>query len=260
MSKHTCVQVNSPLITSESFILSSHRTEKAVIATAAAVAGATVAYVVSNRTSSSSSLSRPAGSSVENPVQGDRTYLIGGNWKCNGTVAENEALIKTFNEAGPIPSNVEVVVCSSYIHLTQLLTSLRADIAVGAQDCGVNAAKGAYTGEVAASQLKDLGCVWVIVGHSERREGFEMPGEPEDVCAKKCKVALEAGLKVMFAIGEKKEEREAGTTMDVCAKQLSALVKVLEPKDWKNVAIAYEPVWAVSWYLVETRIYWRMYV
>ena len=133
--------------------------------------------------------SRPAGSSVVNSNKGERTYLIGGNWKCNGTLAENEALISTFNQAGPIPENVEVAICCSYVHLPQLLTTLRDDMAVGAQDCAVYEKPGAFTGEVSAAQLKDLGCVWVIVGHSERREGFSMAGEPVDLCANKCKVA-----------------------------------------------------------------------
>merc|ERR1712008_608387 len=92
----------------------------------------------------------------------------------------------------------------------------------------------------------------VIVGHSERREGFEMAGEDEELCAKKLKVALDAGLKVMFAIGEKKEEREAGTTMDVCAKQLEPASKILTESDWENVAIAYEPVWAIGTGLTAT--------
>jgi len=181
-----------------------------------------------------------------------RKYLIGGNWKCNGTIAENEKLIKVFNDAGPIPDNVEVVVCCTHIHLPMLLADLRKDIAVGAQDCGSNEKNGAYTGQVAAFQLKDLGCAWVIVGHSERREGFGMAGEPEDLCAQKCKIAVDAGLKVMFAIGEKKEEREAGTTIDVCAKQLEPLAKVLKPEDWANIAIAYEPVWAIGTGLTAT--------
>lgn len=181
-----------------------------------------------------------------------RKYLIGGNWKCNGTVAENEKLIQTFNEAGDIPSNVEVVVCSSHLHLSQLLSSLRKDITVGAQDCGNNEKNGAYTGQVGAFQIKDLGCQWVIVGHSERREGFGMPGEPVEICAKKCKVAVDAGLNVMFAIGEKKEEREAGTTMDVCASQLEPLAKVLDKADWDKIAIAYEPVWAIGTGLTAT--------
>jgi triosephosphate isomerase (TIM) len=191
--------------------------------------------------------SRPAGSTKEVAVlDGDRKYLIGGNWKCNGTIAENEALVKVFNEAGPIPSNVEVVVCSSFIHLSTILETLRSDMAIGAQDVGVNPGCGAQTGEVNASQLADLGCTWVIAGHSERREGFGMTGEPNDVCASKCKVAVKAGLNVMFCIGEKAEERENGTTMDVCASQLEPLAKILEADDWAKVAIAYEPVWAIG--------------
>jgi triosephosphate isomerase len=133
-----------------------------------------------------------------------------------------------------------------------LLEKLRKDITVGAQNCGSNVKAGAFTGEVGAFQIKDLGCTWVIIGHSERREGFGMAGEPVELCAEKCKVAIEAGLKVMFAIGEKKEEREAGTTMDVCAKQLEPLAKILQPADWDKVAIAYEPVWAIGTGLTAT--------
>ena len=119
-----------------------------------------------------------------------------------------------------------------------LLGDLRTDIAMGAQNCGVNEKMGAYTGETNAAQLIDVGVTWVIIGHSERREGFGMAGEDEELCAKKLKVALDAGLKVMFAIGEKKEERENGTTMDVCAKQLAPAAALLSEDDWKNVAIA----------------------
>jgi triosephosphate isomerase (TIM) len=150
---------------------------------------------------------RPKGSSTKVEVaDGDRKYLVGGNWKCNGTMAENEALIKIFNEAGPIPSNVEVAICCSFLHIPQLMVTLRDDISIGAQNCGVNNKNGAYTGEVGAFQVKDIGCIWVIIGHSERREGFEMAGEPVELCAKKAKVAIAAGLKVMFCVGEKKEE------------------------------------------------------
>jgi len=194
---------------------------------------------------------RPAGSSSE-AAEGDRKYLIGGNWKCNGTLAEQIDRIKVFNEAGPIPSNTEVAICVPYVHIPACLESLRDDIAVGAQDCGVNAGNGAYTGEVGAHMIKDIGCEWVIIGHSERREGFAMAGEPVDVCATKTKVALDAGLKVMFAIGEKKEERENGTTMKVCASQLEALTKAIKEEEWANVAIAYEPVWAIGTGLTAT--------
>lgn len=178
--------------------------------------------------------------------------MIGGNWKSNGTYSETLERIKVFNEAGPIPDNVDVVLCVPYVHIHLVLSLLRDDIEVGGQDCGSNAKDGAYTGEIGAHMLKDIGCTWVIVGHSERREGFGMAGEPDDLCAQKCKVALEKGLKVMFAIGEKKEERETGITMDVCAKQLEPLAKILTPADWANVAIAYEPVWAIGTGLTAT--------
>jgi triosephosphate isomerase len=178
--------------------------------------------------------------------------LIGGNWKANGSYDENVERVKVFNAAGPIPSNVDVVICVPYIHISMCLSQLRDDIEVGGQNCGNNTKDGAYTGEIGAHQLADIGCTWVIIGHSERREGFGMVGEAEGLCAEKCKVALDKGLKVMFAIGEKKEERESGVTMEVCAKQLEPLAKLLEPKDWANVAIAYEPVWAIGTGLTAT--------
>mmetsp|Transcript_35513 Transcript_35513/g.86079 ORF Transcript_35513/g.86079 Transcript_35513/m.86079 type:complete len:276 (+) Transcript_35513:112-939(+) len=196
--------------------------------------------------------SRPKGSSVENKTVGERKYLIGGNWKSNGSYDENAERVNVFNGAGAIPDNVEVVLCVPYLHIPLCLTSLRDDIEVGAQNCGNNVKDGAFTGEVGAHMLKDIGCTWVIIGHSERREGFGMVGETEALCAEKCKVALDKGLKVMFAIGEKKEERESGVTMEVCAKQLEPLAKLLGEAEWANVAIAYEPVWAIGTGLTAT--------
>jgi len=196
---------------------------------------------------------RPKGSSTGEPAAaGERAYLIGGNWKCNGTQESLTTLIQTFNAAGPIPANVEVVICPTDIHIGLALATLRDDISVGAQNCGANDKPGAFTGEICASQLVDAGVQWVIIGHSERREGFGMAGEDSELCAKKLKVALDAGLKVMFAIGEKKEERESGVTMEVCASQLQPAAKLLEEKDWANVAIAYEPVWAIGTGLTAT--------
>eukprot|EP00339_Tiarina_fusa_P006783 CAMPEP_0117007580 /NCGR_PEP_ID=MMETSP0472-20121206/7416_1 /TAXON_ID=693140 ORGANISM="Tiarina fusus, Strain LIS" /NCGR_SAMPLE_ID=MMETSP0472 /ASSEMBLY_ACC=CAM_ASM_000603 /LENGTH=277 /DNA_ID=CAMNT_0004709403 /DNA_START=62 /DNA_END=895 /DNA_ORIENTATION=- len=189
---------------------------------------------------------RPKGSSVENSVTGPRRYLIGGNYKCNGCYDENMERIKVLNDAGPIPSNVDVALCVPFIHFGMFLSQLRDDIAVGAQDCGVNTGNGAFTGETGAHQLADIGCEWVIIGHSERRAGFGMAGETVELCAQKCKVALDHGLKVMFAIGEKYEERQDGTTMKVCAEQMEPLVKLLDEKEWENVAIAYEPIWAIG--------------
>lgn len=199
------------------------------------------------------SAERPAGSSIGDETKaGERKYLIGGNWKCNGTIQSTKDIIKVFNEAGPIPANVEVAICAPYIHLGLALSSMRDDIAIGAQNCGVNAKAGAYTGEICASQLVDFGVTWVCIGHSERREGFEMVGEDSELVAKKVKVAVDAGLKVMFAIGEKKEERESGVTMKVCASQMEPVAKILSEADWANIAIAYEPVWAIGTGLTAT--------
>jgi triosephosphate isomerase len=224
--------------------------ENVMIAATAAAIGASAAMFYFSKDKIQDG--RPKGSSVANPTTGPRRYLIGGNWKSNGTYDENVGRIKVFNEAGSIPDNVEVVICVPYLHIPMCLAGLRDDIEVGAQDCGSNAKDGAFTGEIGAHMLADIGCTWVIVGHSERREGFGMVGEPEALCAEKCKVALDQGLKVMFAIGEKKEERETGVTMKVCAKQLEPLAKLLGPKDWANVSIAYEPVWAIGTGLTAT--------
>jgi len=198
------------------------------------------------------SCSRPEGTTTGSPApDGTRTYLIGGNWKCNGTIASLEQLISDFNAAGPIPANAEVVIGAPAIHIPLCLMTLRKDIAIAAQNCSVTG-MGAYTGEVAASQLKDMGVTWVILGHSERREGFGMAGEDSELVAKKTKAALAEGLKVMLCIGEKKEEREAGTTMDVCASQLKPVADILAKEDWANVSIAYEPVWAIGTGLTAT--------
>jgi triosephosphate isomerase len=195
---------------------------------------------------------RPPGSSTgEAAADGERSYLIGGNWKCNGTTDSLKEIIKTFNEAGPIPANVEVAICAPDLYIN-LLNGLREDIAMGAQNSGVNPDMGAFTGETNVKQLLDVGVTWVIIGHSERRVGFGMAGEDEELCAKKLKVAVDAGLNVMFAIGESKEEREANITMEVCAKQLAPAAKLLSEEDWKKVAIAYEPVWAIGTGLTAT--------
>ena len=120
------------------------------------------------------------------------------------TLSLHDALpdLKTFNEAGPIPANCEVAIGAPFLHIGLCLSELRDDIEVSAQNCGLNEKPGAYTGEICASQLVDAGCTWVIIGHSERREGFGMAGEDSELVAKKVKVALDAGLKVMFAIGK----------------------------------------------------------
>ncbi len=110
----------------------------------------------------------------------------------------------------------------------------------------MNAGFGAYTGEVSAQLLVDAGVRWTLTGHSERRVGFGGPGESSEVVAKKTAVAVQAGLSVIACIGEQLAERENGTTMDVCAAQLTPIAQALKVADWKKVVIAYEPVWAIG--------------
>ncbi len=105
---------------------------------------------------------------------------------------------------------------------------------------------GAYTGEVSAILLKDFGVHWTLTGHSERRMGFEMAGESSAVVAKKTAIALETGLKVIACIGEQLADREAGRTMDVVAEQLSPIVDAVPIGSWRNLVLAYEPVWAIG--------------
>jgi triosephosphate isomerase (TIM) len=198
---------------------------------------------------------RPAAdpAAATNTTDGGRRYLIAANWKCNGTIAETMERIQFLNAAAAVP-NVDVVICAPYVHLPILLTKLRSDLHVGAQTVNVYTQDGAYTGEVSANMIVDLGCTWTIVGHSERRAGVSSNHLPqsEEFVAQKAKTALDAGLKIMFCVGEMKEDREAGTTMTVIEKQLEPLTKILKEEDWAQVAIAYEPVWAIGTGLTAT--------
>lgn len=114
------------------------------------------------------------------------------------------------------------------------------------QDVGVNRGYGAYTGEVSADMLMDFGVTWTIVGHSERRVGFGMPGEPNELVGRKTASALGAGMSVIACIGEHLSDRENGFTLDVLSRQLSAIAAHLTVEDWSRVVIAYEPVWAIG--------------
>jgi len=195
---------------------------------------------------------RPKGTSSGEPAKdGQRKYLIGGNWKANGTLESVTQLINDLNAAGPIPANCEVVVAAPYLHIPLALMGLRDDIAVSSQNCNLYC-KGAYTGEVCASQLIDMGVNWVILGHSERRDGFGMQGESDDLVVQKAKMAFKCGMNVMFCIGEKKEERENGTTMEVCARQLKPAAEAFTKEEWAMCSIAYEPVWAIGTGLTAT--------
>jgi len=177
------------------------------------------------------------------PAYAGKRYLLGGNWKCNGSKASVAKLVAELNGAGPIPAWVEVVCGVPAIHIGTVLATLRADVAVGAQDCSATG-DGAFTGEHSAAMLKDFGVEWVILGHSERRTNQK---ESSALVAAKTKAALAAGLKVMFCVGETLEEREAGRVDAVVLDDhLAALKGAFSDAEWASIAIAYEPVWAIG--------------
>jgi len=172
--------------------------------------------------------------------------LIGGNWKCNGTLSQIKAIVANLNAAGSFPLESEVVIAVPSIHIAHVKSVIRPDISIASQDVGINAGVGAYTGEVSVGLLTDIGLKWTLTGHSERRVGFGYPGETSEVVAEKTLVAVKGGLNVILCIGEQLAEREAGVTMDVCASQLAPVVAKLTEAQWKNVVVAYEPVWAIG--------------
>ena len=172
-----------------------------------------------------------------------KQYLIGGNWKCNGTKESTAALVATLNGAGDIPAWCEVVVGVPSIHIGSVMGTLRKDIAIAAQDCSATG-MGAYTGELSAAMLADYGVKWVILGHSERRTN---QGESSALVATKTKQALDAGLSVMVCVGETLEEREAGRIDAVVLDDhMAALKGKFSESEWARIAIAYEPVWAIG--------------
>lgn len=179
-------------------------------------------------------------------VPPSKRVFVGGNWKCNGTVKDVDALIGKLNQM-TIPVSSEVVVAVPSVYLATTKAQLKAEIVASSQDVGFFG-NGAYTGETSAAMLADLGVRWTLVGHSERRIGFGFPGESSEVCAAKTKRALDAGVSVIFCIGESLAERESGKTLEVCAAQLKPLIDLkLDSALWtKKIVIAYEPVWAIG--------------
>lgn len=168
-----------------------------------------------------------------------RKLFVGGNWKMNGNKASIDGIIKFLNEGGVNPAT-DVVVAPPAIYMEYVRSKLSPQIGVAAQNC-YKAEKGAFTGDISPQMIKDVGCGWAILGHSERRNVF---GETDQLIGEKTKFALESGLSVIPCIGEKLDEREAGKTMEVCFRQLKAIKDNVT--DWSRVVIAYEPVWAIG--------------
>jgi triosephosphate isomerase len=149
-----------------------------------------------------------------------------------------------------LPSDVEVVVLPSSLYIGNAVAGLAdTSIGVGAQDCAIEPAQGALTGEVAAIQLVDAGCGWVLVGHSERRQ---VMGESNDVVCRKFASAASCGLRPILCVGETLQERESGKTLDVVARQIGCIIEELGVGAFSEAVIAYEPVWAIGTGLTAT--------
>lgn len=172
-----------------------------------------------------------------------RQALVMGNWKLNASKASVTALIKGLETAAKENPTVEVAVCPPAVFIPQV-EALTADNAItyGAQDCDLNTS-GAFTGENSAVMLKEFGCKYTLVGHSERRT---LHGESSEVVAEKFAVAQENGLVPVLCIGETLEEFEAGDTKAVVESQLQAVVAKSGIASLNNAVVAYEPVWAIG--------------
>ncbi|KAL1489655.1 hypothetical protein ABEB36_013599 [Hypothenemus hampei] len=168
-----------------------------------------------------------------------RKFVVGGNWKMNGTKSQiNEIL--AFLKQGPLNESTEIIVGVPAIYLDHVKSNAPANVEVAAQNC-YKVDKGAFTGEISPVMLKDIGVNWVILGHSERRQIFQ---ESDELVAEKVSFALSNGLRVIACIGETLQEREAGKTEEVVFRQTQAIANKI--KDWYDVVIAYEPVWAIG--------------
>ncbi|MGB6055247.1 MAG: triose-phosphate isomerase [Burkholderiaceae bacterium] len=170
-----------------------------------------------------------------------RRKLIVGNWKMNGSLGANAALLAGI-KAGAAGA-CELAVCAPAPYLAQCQAELAdSQIGWGAQDVSAHEA-GAYTGEVAASMLSDFGCRYVIVGHSERRAYH---GESDQAVAQKAARAAHAGLVPIVCVGETLEQREAGQTAAVVGRQLAAVLELFDAAALARIVVAYEPVWAIG--------------
>ena len=172
-----------------------------------------------------------------------RRPMVAGNWKMHGTRASVAELIEGLGKQ-ELPSDVDVVVMPPSLFINQAVAGLEGrGIAVGAQDAAFQVGQGALTGEVAPSQLKEAGCKYVLVGHSERRQ---LIGEQDDVLNRKFAAIQESGLTPVLCIGETLEQREAGQTLEVVGQQLDSIIDAFGIDAFANAVIAYEPVWAIG--------------
>nr|VFK30807.1 MAG: triosephosphate isomerase [Candidatus Kentron sp. MB]VFK75241.1 MAG: triosephosphate isomerase [Candidatus Kentron sp. MB] len=172
-----------------------------------------------------------------------RRILVAGNWKMNGSTSSAKSLVTEIKDGMTQVKNAEVAICPPFLYIPTVAALIQGtDIALGAQNlCKED--PGAFTGEVAAPMLTDIGCKYVIVGHSERRAYY---GETDSLVAQKFVRAQKEGLIPIVCVGELLEEREAGKTEQVVARQLDAIIEAAGASALERSVIAYEPVWAIG--------------
>ena len=172
-----------------------------------------------------------------------RRTLVAGNWKLNGSKQNTKDLIEGILQGMSAVKNADVAVCPPFVYIPQAAELLASSgVALGAQNCSQHSS-GAYTGEIAAPMLKEFGCKYVILGHSERRSIYN---ESNDEIVQKFIAVKSAGLIPILCVGELLTEREAGKTEAVVAEQLDAVLNVAGIEQIENSVIAYEPVWAIG--------------
>ena len=172
-----------------------------------------------------------------------RKTIIAGNWKMNKTLTETKAFAEDIKTKLGKPKWCEVVLCVPYVNIPAAVRLFKdCRIAIGAENCHYES-HGAYTGEVSAEMLKELGVKYVIIGHSERRQYYN---ETDFTVNKKVHAALEAGLYPIVCVGESLEQRELGVTMELIAYQVKAALAGVPADKMRHVVIAYEPIWAIG--------------
>ena len=178
-----------------------------------------------------------------------RGYLVAGNWKMNGSNAANAELVDGIVAGMPQSDSVELLICPPFPYLAAMAAKLSGTgVALGAQNVSQHQA-GAYTGETAPSMLSDVGCTYVLVGHSERRA---VMGESSEMVAAKFQAAQDAGLIAVLCVGETQQQREAKQTEAVVDEQLNAVIDGSGIQAFSNAVVAYEPVWAIGTGLTAT--------
>ncbi len=170
-----------------------------------------------------------------------RRKIAAGNWKMNTTVNEGRELLSNLSKSS-IPNDVEMILCVPFTHLATLVQGAPGHIEIGAQNMYFED-KGAFTGEVSALILKDIGVEYVLIGHSERREYFN---ENDEMLAKKLNKALEHGLKPIFCCGETLAIRKANEHIEFVKNQLEQSLFHLLPSQMTKIILAYEPIWAIG--------------